>query len=125
MNPDIAVFFSSHPSALPIFEELERRLRDLLPQMQLRVKATQISFFQRRMFGCVSFLPVRRRRALPDDYLTITFGLDHRVFSPRIEAATEPYPNRWTHHLVLSRPQEVDEELIGWLLEAAHFAVIK
>ena len=64
MNQDIAVFFSEHPAAVPIFEELEARLRDKIPQMQLRVRATQISFYQRRMFGCVSFLPLRRRRDL-------------------------------------------------------------
>ena len=125
MNQDIAVFFSEHPAAVPIFEELEARLRDKIPQMQLRVRTTQISFYQRRMFGCVSFLPLRRRRDLPADYLTVTFGLDHRVLSPRIEAATEPYPNRWTHHLLVSCPQEIDDELIGWLIEAAHFAAIK
>jgi hypothetical protein len=53
------------------------------------------------------------------------FGLRHRVTSPRIEIATEPYPNRWTHHLLISRLEEIDEELMSWIQEAALFAASK
>ena len=48
----------------------------------------------------------------------MTFGLPCQVDLPRIAVATEPYPGRWTHHVVVSREEEVDEELIG-LLEGA------
>ena len=36
--------------------------------------------------------------------------------------AVEPYPNRWTHHVVVSRLEELDEELMDWLREAYDFA---
>jgi hypothetical protein len=55
----------------------------------------------------------------------VTFGLEHKAESPRIDIATEPYPNRWTHHLLISKPDEIDEELMGWIKEAAEFATVK
>ena len=35
--------------------------------------------------------------------------------SPRIDAAVEPYPNRWTHHVPVQGIEEIDEELMGWV----------
>ena len=63
--------------------------------------------------------------AIPNPYLVITFGLDRKVESPRIDVATEPYPNRWTHHLLISKAEEIDGELIAWVKEAAAFAAYK
>ena len=34
----------------------------------------------------------------------------------------EPYPNRWTHHVLVTREEELDGELLGWLEEAYEFA---
>ena len=45
--------------------------------------------------------------------------------SPRIDAAVEPYPNRWTHHVLVQGMEEIDEELMGWVKEAALFAAGK
>ena len=44
---------------------------------------------------------------------------------PRIAVAVEPYPNRWTHHVLVSRPEEVDEKLLSWLQEAYTFSECK
>lgn len=52
----------------------------------------------------------------------VTFGLEHRVDSSRIAVATEPYPNRWTHHLLLTDPAQIDTELLDWLQEAYWFS---
>ena len=48
-----------------------------------------------------------------------------RLDSPRVAVATEPYPGRWTHHIVICDPAEVDDELMGWVREAAAFAAAK
>ena len=45
--------------------------------------------------------------------------------SPRIDVATEPYPNRWTHHVMVGSVDEIDEELMGWIEDAADFAANK
>lgn len=39
-----------------------------------------------------------------------------------MDIATEPYPNRWTHHILISDTEEIDEELLGWIKEAADFS---
>ena len=74
------------------------------------------------MFACVSFARVRKKKDCPDSYIVVTFGLDHRAVSPRIDIATEPYPNRWTHHVLISELSEIDDELIAWVEEAACFS---
>ena len=89
------------------------------------MKKTQISFFYRYMFAAVSFTPVRRAKDRPDPFLTVTFGLPCRKDSARIDVATEPYPNRWTHHVMIGSVEEVDDELLLWIREAAEFAANK
>ena len=58
-------------------------------------------------------------------YITITLGLNRRGGSPRIDQASEPYPGRWTHHLVIGSAEEIDDELMAWVREAYSFAAAK
>ena len=74
------------------------------------------------MFAAVSFTPVRKAKDRTNPFLTITFGLPYRKESVRIDIATEPYPNRWTHHVMIGTEEEIDEELISWIQEAAEFS---
>ena len=77
------------------------------------------------MFSCVSFARVRRKKECPDSYIVITFGLSRREESPRVDVATEPYPGRWTHHILVSEAGEINDELMGWIEEAALFSAGK
>lgn len=122
MDADTLLFFDGHLDALPLYEALVARIEAEIGEMRIKVQKSQISFYQKHLFACVSFLRVRRKKDCPESYIVVTFGLSHRVMSPRIDVATEPYPNRWTHHLLLSQPEEIDEELMAWLKEAAEFA---
>ena len=77
--------------------------------------------------GCVRkslyrLLRARRKAELPDPYLTITLGLGNRLNSPRVDQVSEPYPGRWTHHLVIGSIDEIDDELMAWADEAYRFA---
>lgn len=125
MDGDILFFFQQDPAVLPLYETLEARIQAELGPVQCKVQKTQISFYKKHLFGCVSFLRVKKKKELPEHYLTLTFGLDHPAESPRIAVVTEPHPRRWTHHLVLSRPEQIDGELMDWLKEAAEYAVRK
>ena len=98
MDGDILLFFDKMPGALPLYEELERRIKTELGEVRIKVQKTQISFYNRRMFACVSFAKLRNAETRPKEYIVVTFGLGRREISPRIDAASEPYPNRWTHH---------------------------
>lgn len=108
--------------ALPLYERFEEKVLSGISDVNIRVQKTQISFSNKRLFACVSFLPVRKAKDRPKSYIVVTFGLSHRVESPRIDVATEPYPNRWTHHVLISEPEEIDDELMAWVKEAGEFA---
>ena len=125
MNQDILLFFDKHPEALPLYEALEERILAELRDVKIKVQKTQITFSNKRNFAFVSFLPVRKAGERPDIFIVVTFGLSYRKESPRIDAATEPYPNRWTHHMLISRTEEIDDELMGWIEEAAVFSARK
>ena len=125
MNQDILFFFDKNPEALPLYEALEERIRSEIQDVTIKVQKTQISFANKHNFAFVSFLPARKAKERPDIYITVTFGLGYRKESPRIDAATEPYPNRWTHHMLISQVDEVDDELLGWIKEAGVFSAGK
>ena len=55
----------------------------------------------------------------------MTVGLPYRPDSPRIAASSEPYPGRWTCHILVSEPGQIDGELMEWLQEAWDFAQSK
>ena len=111
--------------ALPLYEKLEERIVSEIDNVRIKVQKSQISFYNKHLFACVSFARVRKKKDCPEDYIVVTFGLEHKAESPQIDIATEPYPNRWTHHLLISKPDEIDEELLGWIKEAAEFAAVK
>ena len=119
---DELLFFDSKQEALPLYTAFRGAVSERVPDIRIEVKKTQISFFTRYMFAAVSFTPVRKAKDRPDPFLTITFGLPYRKESARIDITTEPHPNRWTHHVMIGTEEEIDEELISWIQEAAEFA---
>ena len=121
---DLLFFFDGHPLELALYQLLYRRMCAAFPQGKVKVQKSQISFYGRHLFAAAS-LPVRRRKGWPEHCLMVTFGLSHHLDSPRVAAAAEPYPNRWTHHVLVTREEEVDGELMGWLEEAWTFAQLK
>ena len=118
---DTLQFFEVMPGALPLYEQLLELVRQTVGPFSIRVQKTQITWSNRYVFACISFAKVRPAKLRPQTYLVVTFGLDHRIESPRIDIATEPYPHRWTHHVLISAPEEIDGELIGWVREAYDF----
>lgn len=107
-----------------MYQALFQRLDAAFPAGRVKVQKTQISFYDRRLFAAAS-LPVRRRKGWPERCLLVSFGLSRRVDSPRIAAAVEPYPNRWTHHVIAASEEDIDGELMDWLREAHEFALLK
>ena len=125
LNTEELWFFDGKQEALPLYLCLRERLLEEITDTEFQVKKTQISLKTQRLYGAVSFLAVRRAKLRPNLYLTVTFGLDHCVEAPRIDAAVEAQPNRWTHHVMIGDPSEIDEELIDWLRQAAAFSAGK
>ena len=122
MDPDILFFFDKHPGALPLYQTWESRILAEVEHVTVKVQKTQITFANRRQFACVSFLPARRAKDRPEDYITVTLGLNRRLDSPRVDKVSEPYPGRWTHHMMLSDSAQLDKELVDWIIEASQFS---
>ena len=125
MNNNILLFFGQHIEALPLYEKLEDQIRIEIPDVKVKVAKTQISFSNKRGFAFVSFIPCRRAKERPAAWMTVSFGLGYRKEAERIDVVTEPYPGRWTHHVMVGSTAEIDEELLAWIKEAAEFSASK
>lgn len=120
-NPsDVLFFFDGRPRELALYQAFFRLLETSFPDASVKVQKSQISFYGRHLFAAVS-LPLRKA----GHGLLITFGLSYQKQSPRIAVSTEPYPGRWTHHVLLSRESELDGELLSWLQESWDFSESK
>ena len=109
---------------LSLYEALFHRLEAEFPDASVKVQKSQISFYGRHLFGAAS-LPVRRKKDWPEHCIVVTIGLSHQLTSPRVAVAVEPYPSRWTHHVLISEETQIDDELMEWLREAYAFAESK
>lgn len=125
MDSNILFFFGERMEALPMYERLEEAILTRIPDVKIKVSKTQITFANKRGFAFVSFNPCRKAKDRSAVWMTVTFGLGYRKESPRIDVATEPYPGRWTHHVMVGSAEEIDEELLGWIQEAAEFSASK
>ena len=114
---EVESFFAGRPAELALYSVLAERMQRELPPFDLKVQKTQITFINPRVFCCVSLKW--------KNTLTVTFGLPFKVEAPRIFTASEPYPNRWTHHVKVKSPAEIDEELMAWIQASYLFAMQK
>lgn len=124
MNTEELLYFDKMPEMLPVYEKLRENLLRSYPDMGIKVTKTQISFSSRYVFAMAS-LPWRKIKGWPEKYLLVSFGLPVKKESPRIAQSVEAYPNRWTHHVIVERENEIDKELMAWIQEAYQFSMIK
>lgn len=122
---DLLLFFEGWPLELGLYQGLYELLDSArLPGVSVHVQKSQLSFYGRHLFAAAS-LPLRRKKSWPEHCLVVTVGLNRRLDSPRVAVAVEPYPGRWTHHILVSEPEQLDEELLAWLREAYEFSESK
>ena len=125
MDQEVLYFFDGKAEALPLYEAFEQKVFSEVDGVKVKVQKTQIACSNKHNCACVSFWPVRKAKERPEVYIVVTFGLGYCVESPRIDTAVEPYPGRWTHHVLISGEEEIDDELMGWVKEAAVFSAGK
>ena len=124
ISGDELMFFERHTDILPIYVRLRQQLLAAHPEVRIKVSKTQISFINRHIYAMAS-LPARRFKGWPERYLLVSFGLLDKLDSQRIAAASNPYPNRWTHHVPVTDPSGIDAQLLGWLEEAYAVSLAK
>ncbi len=122
---DELIFFDKYPAAFPLYEAFVKGLFEMFPSTSLRVQKSQITFSNRHVFACVSFARVKKKAELPDPYIVVTLGLPYPLGSDRVAVKTEPYPGRWTTHLVISSQSELDNEFYMWVRQAYDFSESK
>ena len=84
-NTDALLFFDGRPDALPLYMALTDRMEKTLPEFQVKVQKSQISFYNRHLFAMVS-LPRRKS----ERGLMVSFGLGYRLDSPRVDGKVYP-----------------------------------
>ena len=124
MQNDIVLFFDKMPQALPLYKMFAEKILAEYPDVQIKIQKSQISFSNKHQFAFV-WLPIRKMKNRPDIYIIVSFGLPYCLDSPCIIESTEPYPNRWTHHVIIQDQNEIDTELMDWIKEAHDFAAKK
>lgn len=113
MTPD--EFFDGQALSKQLFETVRREVESL-GETSMRVTKSQVAFRRKRGFAWVWMPGVYLKRETPP--LVLTLSLPRRDGSPRWKEIVEPYPGRFTHHLELHDPAEIDDEVRSWLKEA-------
>ena len=119
---DTLFFFDRHQTVYPLYERFQKKLLARFPESRIKVQKSQISYYNRHLYACVSFLKVKKESEMPKDYFVLTLGLSVPLESDRVAAKTEPYPGRWTTHFIISTPSDLDKELFDWIEQAYSFA---
>lgn len=114
-EPELDAWLDGRPGARPLFEAVRGAIAGC-GEASLRVSKAQVAFRRKRAFAWIW---------RPDDWLhghhaplVLTVGLRRRDASPRWKEVVEPRPGRFTHHLELHAPADVDAEARAWLAEA-------
>ncbi len=122
ISQDELMFFGQQPEIIPVYEALAGKIFAAHPDTKIKVSKSQISFYNHHLYACVSFARVKKKKELRSNWFVLTLGLNHPLESDRVAVKTEPYPGRWTTHLVISAEADLDEELFVWIQQAYDFA---
>ena len=97
-----------------------RRVLEVVPGAEPRVTRSQIAFRARRAFAWLwrPRMYLGRRGA----EMVLSIALPREDASPRWKEVVNPSPRTWMHHLELSTIEELDDQVAGWLREAADAA---
>ncbi len=122
VKQDTLAFFDKRRELYPLYESFESKIIKEYPVSKIKVQKTQITLSNRHIFACISFMRPLKKSELPSSYFVITLGLPYPLDSGRAAVKTEPYPGRWTTHIIISSQEELNDELYGWVRQAYEFA---
>ena len=112
-------FFAADEEMLALARALILGALERWPDTVIAVQKTQVGLGGPRPF-CALY-PPRKAADRKAHALGLSLFLPRVPDCPRIAAAAEPYPGRFTCHMVVEREAELDEELWAWLTEARQF----
>jgi hypothetical protein len=83
----------------------------------IRVSKSQVAFRRKRAFAW-AWIPGKYLRGRHVAPLVLTLSLHRREPSSRWKEIVEPEPGRFTHHLEIYSPEDIDHLVLGWIREA-------
>jgi hypothetical protein len=115
---DPSEYFAGSPLGLAVHHRL---LAVLGPyRVQVRSSRSQVAYRRRRAFAWLWF--AGRYLAHPSAELVLSVALGRHDPSPRFKEVAHPSRAHWFHHLEVGSAEDLDEEVAGWLREAAERA---
>ena len=109
-------FFTGHPDALAAFREVCAIVGRQGP-FEVRISKSQVAFRCKRGFAYL-WIP-GQYLARPTAEVVLSIALDRLDESPRFKEVAHPAPAHWIHHLEIGSLSDLDDEVAGWLHEAA------
>lgn len=120
INKEVEAFFAGKPETRAFFMAVERKIRAIGPAI-IKVSKTQISFATRTQFAWV-WMPQPTDRKRPLHSLVLSFGCGRQIVHDQIVEAIEPYPGRWTHHVIIAEEADLTAAVDAWMREAYQFS---
>ncbi|GAA2512115.1 DUF5655 domain-containing protein [Pilimelia columellifera] len=116
---DLQSFFAGHPTSRAVFDKALAIARRDGP-VEVRVGKSQVSLRQRRGFAYIWLPGAYLRKPATETVLAI--ALDRQIASTRFKQIAHPAGRVWMHHLEVDGPDNVDDEVAGWIREAQQAA---
>jgi hypothetical protein len=111
---DADSLFGHGSIANDLFQALDARMEQEFPHATVTLHKTQVSYRNGRTFAA-AWVPYGRSGGKD---IMVSFSLRRKLEHPRIHDAIPHSANRCVHHVVISRAEEIDDELMNWLTEA-------
>lgn len=118
-GPTAEDFFAGHPFALTVHNRVLDIVGEFAP-VEVRVSKSQVALRLRRGFAYL-WLP-GQYLAHPEAEVVLSIALGRHDDSLRWKEVAHPSPKHWIHHLEVRHLADLDDEVVGWLREAAERA---
>jgi hypothetical protein len=109
-------FFDGYPRSKILYEAVKNTIAQI-GTAEIHVTKSQVAFRRRKNFAWV-WIPGRSLRGKKLAPLVLTFSLTRSDPSPRWKQIVQTAPRRYTHHLELFSPVDIDGQVCDWLLNA-------
>jgi hypothetical protein len=86
-------------------------------EVEVRTTKSQVAFRRRRGFAFL-WRPRMYQPSNPAE-VVLSVATGEPIRSDRFKEVVQPRASVWMHHLELHSPDDLDEEVAGWLLQAA------
>lgn len=113
-------FMSRKPEAAPAAMAFLTGVLERWPEAEIVTQKSQVGVRCPRPF-CALWAPGKHVRGRATPGAALSLFLPRPLQTERLIMAVEPYPGRFTNHLILSGPEDADGDLWFWTAEARAF----